>query len=623
MNRREVLKAGALFASAPVWSTSRAVAQGAAPAVASMQRYIDVHCHMFNIRDLPTEGFIRNVILDQKIEEFKKQHPSIGKLLTSNADAINVALDVLASLLRQPTLSPADEIKLLDEIDRGARHAQTPAERRTGDRKLLKKIFQIVWDDKLLREHLVSQRFKGSTFLGEASLQLKVLLRREADPDPSREEKDPGSDLSLHPTDEFDSDKVADKIYDSLGPFGHLLRWMLLFTRHRFELADTLWRSNDEPNQAKLLTPALVDFEKWVRNVPAQNPPQPAPASIAEQVKVWSRISRRKQGPKVHGFVAFDPLRQYLYDRQAKNKRDPKSPLNIVQDAITYYGFIGVKLYPPMGFLPFGNSGKPLPAAIVKKYGLPSKTVGKEFDGILMRLYTWCRDNGVPIMAHARNSNGASIGTGADASPDNWRNLLSQKSGDNKDFTALHLNLAHAGEFQASVELGRRDRDAWEWKIASLRKDFPKSNVFADIAYFDDVIPIPDRQNLDPEDQRSWNESRKNFKMKRTEVLEKFKTFKEEVDDSADFLMFGSDWIMVGLEVGMTDQHILQPNTYKALVEEFLKELEYTNAEIEKIRFRNAVRFLGLSAGQPTRLRLEQFHKIAGGDVGWLSEFDR
>ena len=91
--------------------------------------------------------------------------------------------------------------------------------------------------------------------------------------------------------------------------------------------------------------------------------------SLAQQTLVMARIARRKidDGPRVHGFIGFDPLRKALYDR-GKHKADESDPLAIVRTAIEVNevpadgsatasgGFIGVKLYPPMGFQASGNA---------------------------------------------------------------------------------------------------------------------------------------------------------------------------------------------------------------------------------------------------------------------------
>ena len=79
-----------------------------------------------------------------------------------------------------------------------------------------------------------------------------------------------------------------------------------------------------------------------------------------------ARIACRRDGPRVHGFVGFDPLRQALYDYHQRKPTD-KDPMAVVRRAIevarisdststkTTGGFVGVKLYPPMGFRAIDN----------------------------------------------------------------------------------------------------------------------------------------------------------------------------------------------------------------------------------------------------------------------------
>jgi hypothetical protein len=102
-----------------------------------------------------------------------------------------------------------------------------------------------------------------------------------------------------------------------------------------------------------LMTPAIVDFSKWLEDEDQ--------LSIEAQVDVMARIACRRDGPRVHGFVGFDPLRQALYDHHQRKPTD-KDPMAVVRGAIevarildgtltkTTGGFVGVKLYPPMGF---------------------------------------------------------------------------------------------------------------------------------------------------------------------------------------------------------------------------------------------------------------------------------
>jgi predicted TIM-barrel fold metal-dependent hydrolase len=195
------------------------------------------------------------------------------------------------------------------------------------------------------------------------------------------------------------------------------------------------------------MTPALVDFSKWVED-DHNNP-------MSQQIAVMSRIARRKNGPRIHGFVGFDPLRQAMYEKN--HGPDAENSLKLAQRAIAEQGFIGIKLYPPMGFRPSDNAklGKDFPCHV--RFGVPDEKgpcaantpvghdgIGSEpgalLDDVLMRLYAWCADNNVPIMAHTANSNGTSPDYDMRADPKFWKPVLAA-------FPKLPLNLAHFGNF--------------------------------------------------------------------------------------------------------------------------------------------------------------------------------
>src|SRR5262245_65562168 len=74
-----------------------------------------------------------------------------------------------------------------------------------------------------------------------------------------------------------------------------------------------------------LITPAIVDFSKWLEDEDQ--------LSIEDQVDVMARIARRKDGPRVHGFVGFDPLRQALYDHRRRSPGE-SDPMAVMRRAI-------------------------------------------------------------------------------------------------------------------------------------------------------------------------------------------------------------------------------------------------------------------------------------------------
>lgn len=96
-----------------------------------------------------------------------------------------------------------------------------------------------------------------------------------------------------------------------------------------------------------LVTPSLVDYDWWLARGKA------TATSLADQVDVMSQVSVL-MGGRVHGFVSFCPPREVI----SRDRSGVGDSMRMVKRAIETSGFIGVKLYPPMGFAPWGNAGK-------------------------------------------------------------------------------------------------------------------------------------------------------------------------------------------------------------------------------------------------------------------------
>jgi predicted TIM-barrel fold metal-dependent hydrolase len=129
---------------------------------------------------------------------------------------------------------------------------------------------------------------------------------------------------------------------------------------------------------------------------------------------------------------------------------DIESALDVVKLAVERYGFVGVKLYPPMGWRPLGNR---------RTVDMTNAEAG-QVDEILRELYSWCEQQQVPITAHCNASNEAHWAYRDLSSPDNWELVL-------EEFPDLHLNLGHFGG--ARID---EPADGWPWKIAHLVNRF-------------------------------------------------------------------------------------------------------------------------------------------------------
>lgn len=68
---------------------------------------------------------------------------------------------------------------------------------------------------------------------------------------------------------------------------------------------------------------------------------------------LMGKLSKLYPG-ECHAFFPFCPWRQVHFDKAA-DKGSLENPLALIEEAIDHHGFVGVKLYPPMGFRPWNN----------------------------------------------------------------------------------------------------------------------------------------------------------------------------------------------------------------------------------------------------------------------------
>ncbi len=617
MRRRDVLVGGSAALAAAAFPKI-ALSQIQEDAAQKIGRFIDVHCHLVNASDLPIEDFLEKVVLAERLRK-SQRNSAVAGILTRHPKAAQALIFAVASVVRKAAPTPGDEIGQLIAQDSVLTQK---------DIVLLERVLNILWRFKLVKEEDFGIFDREILMVGTS--QVRYLLRREI-----------YSNLSSLPEDENRNDpetdqeideeisRIARKISVSDGPLGHIIRWGINFSRSRSDLAKALFEEHSRAGKVVLMTPALLDFEKWIYDVPALPPKRkvPPPAPIEKQVEALKLLSLRKVGPRMHAFVGYDPLRQILYDRlPSAEKGTQKSPLRVVQNAIENDGCIGVKLYPAMGFMPYGNVR--LQTDVAQNYNLKPSEAAKAMDQALWDLFVWCKDNRVPVMAHANESNSPFEEGNGNGSPKKWGVLL-QKLKSEPSFAQFRLNLAHFGGFEQNQppDEDENKADTWEWQFGELKKAYPQPYLFADLAYLEEVLPIP-KQIVFPlsiQDRRTEAVAIAERAKLRGFVKTIFKTYKDNFANAADYLMFGSDWNMIGQDRAYADGVIGQRKPYAQLVFEFLSELEYSPADLDKIMFKNAVTFLGLGPDQRdggTRGRLESFYKRNNADPAWLTVFD-
>jgi predicted TIM-barrel fold metal-dependent hydrolase len=321
-----------------------------------------------------------------------------------------------------------------------------------------------------------------------------------------------------------------------------------------------------------LLAPASVDFDRWLG--------ESVRSPLADQIEVMDRIAQRKSGPPVHGYFGFDPLREIYFRGHVDG--ETQSPMALSKLAIKKHGFLGVKLYPPMGFRASGNVG-PYPKTVKEFVGDPSKRLDK----VLGELYQQCIDLDAPILAHGYGSNGANQDFALRADPAFWLPVF-------KAYPRLRVCLAHFGRFDLPSKGAPDDAfpdKSWEWAIGRHIKQNPLTGVVADLSFFSEVLHANSSE-------RKW-------------LAGSMRRFIDEFDPAIEHLVFGTDWIMLGL-----DGEYMK---YAQSVDAFLRDDCRIDQDARQRIFRgNAVRFMGLREGDGTRRRVLSFYKAHGLDPSRL-----
>jgi predicted TIM-barrel fold metal-dependent hydrolase len=545
ISRRQFAIGSSLFVMASGLTSSAARAQQAS-AVGAGRDAIDVHCHVFNASDLPIAGFLRRVVF----EDYEEQVTPDALRLPSPVAGL---IATLIGFLRHGVITAEEELERLrtdratisvefDPFSADARKALSESLQNvlstTGDRTLQLPGFQVSAEGAKAFHDAVDQELR----LAPLSPPDRATLQ-----DPSA---------------------LVDGLLASPGAIGRSFRWAAWLRSPRLRIVQRINELYGVGGRVGLFTPALVDYSRWLDEDPR--------SGIGAQLEVMEAIQKealRRFGFAVHCLAPYDPWQQAL-DQEVGRR---PSAFDLVREAIEKRGFIGVKLYPPMGFLPLDNADNNL------KYPKGAETLHqfkRKIDGALHQLYAWAEQSDTAILAHATNSNAGGPDYGERASPKGWQTVLNQ-------FPKLRLNLAHFGGFDEDT-----DNDAWENIIGTLLPRHP--NVYADLSYLSEALPSAPRRQ-------------------RARIVERLRTYIERFDRRWERLLYGSDWIMLGREA---DHHLFFENA-----REIVTEAGASAENWGRVARGNAIRFYGLSAGQPTRRRLETWYRENDLDAGSLGRF--
>jgi predicted TIM-barrel fold metal-dependent hydrolase len=306
-------------------------------------------------------------------------------------------------------------------------------------------------------------------------------------------------------------------------------KWVSLIINEHKYIIDSLISNYQDID---LFVPLLVDF--WL--ISNDNPI----VDIQKQISNTKELVISYEG-KLHPFAPFDP-RSSIKDANY---------LNTIKTSILCNGFIGIKLYPPMGFKPEGNDNQ-------------------KIDSEMEKLFTWCNEECVPITIHCSPTGARADKKFIDYSkPDSvWDKIVNQ-------YKNINFNFAHYGGVYHNVE---DSGNKWFEGINTLI--FKYNNVYTDFSGYSQL-----------EDHNARNTI---FHMINNAIC-------NNNSDILDRLMYGSDWHM-----SLTSKHSC---AFKDMYNWFKQAFtDYTNGTINNFFGNNAMNFLGLCKGGKNRARLETFY---------------
>lgn len=502
---------------------------------------IDSHCHVFNLADLPVEQFLRQV-------QFRERgSPFLGQVIR------------FVKKLQRRSMGYRAEVKVIDRRGGPTTVASTRTRGFQAEDPAAERAVELALAETLGTKKDESTKFRGFTAGkpdGDADEKFKSFLERKYGLT-----RGPDGTLTKKTTRGWKSDSFSDPEEDDAS---RTLDWGKLLTRSRMRISDNMIRTFSPSRghaSVNLYTPALVDFEQWLD--------ERTPTSIPQQIDLMERIIVAQRG-MLHGFVSYCPWRQI--DEEARGRK--KTALDRVEDAILNRGFIGVKLYPPMGFRPIGNGSlktKDFPAHLAgKPY---ARGFGRALDRAMLRLYDLCIEHDFCIMVHTAPTQHAGAGYEQRAHPKYWRRILSMPK-----YANLRVNLAHFGGFELAEDgkINFASPKSWHHHVGKALTEH--KNVYADLSHFDALL-------TDGCDDL------------RTNMIAFLRTF-PGVERK---VMYGSDWSFISRE----KFH----GRYLETMASWLIRKVVGKKTTYDIMGNNAANFLGLRKGDANRRRLETFYK--------------
>ncbi len=284
---------------------------------------IDSHVHVFNASDLQVRAFFERVLSrdPQFKDKYERLGPILEKLGWSTAPDGSRELRKLAAIERAVRDCDNARFNVLLARDRQEAHEN-------GRSQLIAALLAVP------EYRLAVERQQAPAAARVRSPDDAIVRQILSIPESAEEYRQRRDELLA----EAHADAI--EIQSAISFVLQMFQYRYVTT---FDYFDTYARNSSR--KVDMLVCHLVDYDWPLAGGDA------TPTSLPRQNEVMGRISVLTGG-RVHCFAAYDPFKEVAYDKGLY----ASSPLELVQEAIQTHGFIGVKLYPTMGFAPLGNA---------------------------------------------------------------------------------------------------------------------------------------------------------------------------------------------------------------------------------------------------------------------------
>ncbi len=521
---------------------------------AKPERFFDAHTHFFNAQDVPVAGFLTKSVAHSIKSE------NLRKLIIALAPVVEALANLAPTTEREHRELCRSSAKALHTLRAQSDDLDTEIDRRRDDmaRELYKRILQ-EGDEipRLFNEAVLRAKSRDINALRNQTTAFSEDFVREALRDGGSYRTSSKALISRRTSDMATEEAEAMSMKGALQFVGFMLA-----PRHH-NLRTYIRRFSEHSPSLPLsgCFAAMVDFNYWLDC--------PAKASLMhDQVMVHEQLALLSRG-FLMPLVAYNPW---------VDIKEGDASIKLVEKAVKEHGCVGVKIYPPMGFYAYGNAGSPIQSSEPR----PDPVM---LDKKLRTFYELCDDLGVPVMAHANESNGRDAAHDMLAGAKGWISLREQVG----TLKGLRVNAGHFGGDDV------HDSSDWTNDFVRLMSEPGGLRMYADLGYWERLLDKkPTQDNL-------------------AKILMAPLTG----GTTADRVMYGSDWLMLSKEPGW--------ETYGEGVAKVIRGLDPSGKIATKVLGGNVLECYGLTEtsrrgakGVGTFERLQKFHETNG--LGWLKD---